>query len=498
MAVIGIVAVLAYFLAARHDLVERFMIWAERNEAWQIDEFVVLVGVLAVGLAIFSLRRWRDIASECACRLKSDLARQETEAHSRALVETLTDALTRLEILHQIDRAMLTAQSPQEIATVALDTLRDLRGPDLRANVMITGQHSHDGTVLVTSVLDNPLLPVGTQVPLAEIYALGTLSQHGIVHIDKEAITSSTLPLMAHLAAGGIRSVMMVPMVLQNAIVGLLNLGTTTPGLFQPDWEPIAIEVAEALALAIHQARLSEEVSLHQARLSKLSQRLMESQETERRRIARELHDQIGQSLVAIKLQLQSMSGLSDRDQLVVRLRESIAVVERTVRQVRDLSFDLRPSVLDDLGLVATLRWYVDRQARWAGVLAQFTANPPEMDLPSGVEVTAFRIAQEAITNALHHAQAEQVEVYLEQRDGEVVLRVQDNGIGFDAEAVLRGDGGDQSLGLLGMRERAQLVGGRIEIESVPEQGTMVQVRLPLPPSGSDDCPEPRPRGQRK
>jgi signal transduction histidine kinase len=467
LVIICLVAMAVFALFAHYDLLERFMLWAQQYEDWQLDELVGLAAVLAVALAAFSLRRWGDLRREMARRAESEAAERQH--------------LLRLETLHQIDRAMLATQSSEEIAAVALDALRNLLGRDLRANIMVSSQGSEEGTVLASSVSDEPLLPIGTHAPLAEIYGIGTLSENGVVYLDDAALRSSTLPLIEHLREQGIRSVMMVPMILQNQIVGILNLGSRSPHAFQREFEPITIEVAEALALAIHQTRLSEEIELNRKRLSRLSRRLMETQETERQRIARELHDQIGQSLVAVKLQLQSMSGLSERDHLVVRLRESIAVVERTIRQVRDLSFDLRPSVLDDLGLLATLRWYVDRQCGWAGVSAQFAPDPPEMDLPPQIEVTAFRIAQEALTNALHHAQATEVCVCLEKRDRELVLRVQDDGIGFDEEAVLRADYEGQSLGLLGMHERAQLAGGQLEIESAPGQGTMVQARLPLP-----------------
>jgi signal transduction histidine kinase len=480
--IVGLLSVTTFVVASRYDLLERVIAWLQQYEVWDLDEIVILAGVLTLALAVFSLRRWADVRREMARRLVSEAAERQN--------------LSRLEILHTIDRAILAAHSCQEIAAAALDALRDLLGADLRANVILSEQNSEESTVLASSVPDDPLLPVGTHVTLAEIYELGVLSKKGVVYLDDAAIKSSTLALVEQLREGGIRSVMMVPIVLQDQIAGTLNLGSSSPGAFRPEYEGITIEVAEALALAIHQARLSEEIAHSREQLSRLSRRLMETQEAERRRIARELHDQIGQSLVAIKLQLQSMSGLSDRDQRVVRLRESIAVVERTIRQVRDLSFDLRPSVLDDLGLIATLRWYVNRQSAWAGITAQFASDPPEMDLPSEIEVAAFRIAQEALTNALHHAQAKEVCVTLWKRDEELVLRVLDDGLGFDKGAMLRGDVGGQSLGLLGMRERAHLAGGQLEIESAPGQGTMVQVRLPLPGAASGDGAGPRPEGR--
>jgi signal transduction histidine kinase len=144
------------------------------------------------------------------------------------------------------------------------------------------------------------------------------------------------------------------------------------------------------------------------------------------------------------------------------------------------LSLDLRPSLLDDLGLVATLRWYVDRQARWAGVSSRFVSDPAEVVVPAEIEVVAFRIVQEALTNALHHAHASEVCVCLDSRDGELELRVQDDGSGFDVETLMKDSDVGHSLGLLGMQERAQLVGGRLEIESAPGQGTMVVACFPL------------------
>ena len=125
-------------------------------------------------------------------------------------------------------------------------------------------------------------------------------------------------------------------------------------------------------------------------------------------------------------------------------------------------------------------RWYVDRQARWAGITSRFVSDLAEVIVPPEIEVVAFRIAQEALTNALHHAQASEVCVCLEKRDGELLLRVQDDGSGFDAETLLKDSDVGESLGLLGMEERAQLAGGRLEIESAPGQGTMIVARFPL------------------
>ncbi|MFH0794020.1 MAG: PAS domain S-box protein, partial [bacterium] len=150
-------------------------------------------------------------------------------------------------------------------------------------------------------------------------------------------------------------------------------------------------------------------------RLERLSHRLLEVQEAERRGLARELHDQVGQALTALKINIQSIQRLSDPAALRARLHESIAIVDQTIDQVRSLSLDLRPSLLDDLGLVPALRWYLDRTAQRAELKANFTAEPLESRPSPEIETACFRVAQEALTNVIRHAHARRIEVMLRQ-----------------------------------------------------------------------------------
>ncbi len=215
-------------------------------------------------------------------------------------------------------------------------------------------------------------------------------------------------------------------------------------------------------------------------RLKSLSQQLMKAQEVERRHIARELHDEIGQALTAVKINLQAILRNPDTAKLAARLEESIGTVERTLNQVRNLSLDLRPSILDDLGLVAALRWYLDRQAERAGFGAQFTAEAFEEPLAPELEITCFRIVQEALTNVVRHARARHVYVSLGRRNGELWLAVEDDGIGFDQSAARDRAVQGASLGLLGMQERVVLLGGRLDLDSTLMRGTRIQVYFPL------------------
>lgn len=230
-----------------------------------------------------------------------------------------------------------------------------------------------------------------------------------------------------------------------------------------------------------------EKARIGTEQLKILSRQLMLAQENERRLIARELHDEIGQSLTALKINLHTIQSLQQPGSDASRVEESIRIIDDLVKQVQDLSLDLRPSLLDDLGLLAAVRWYLDRQTIRLGFTAQLQADPPEMQLAPDMETTCFRIIQEAVTNVARHGQARRIEVVLRQQDGRLELSVRDDGAGFDVQEMKKHAGLGVSLGLLGMQERAQLLGGRLEIDSLPGKGTEIRAVFPL--SGNEDRP---------
>lgn len=219
-------------------------------------------------------------------------------------------------------------------------------------------------------------------------------------------------------------------------------------------------------------------------KLQALSQRLVEVQESERRHIARELHDEIGQSLTVAEMNLQAALQTSSRAALDRRLQEGIRAVERVLEQVHDLSLNLRPSILDDLGLAPALRWYTQRQAALTGMKAEFCAEALDERFNPVVETECFRVAQEALTNVVRHAQAHAVKVELTRLNGHLHLSVRDDGVGFDVHAS-RGEAVQgASLGLLSMEERASLAGGGLEFNSSPGRGTEVHAWFPLESQG--------------
>jgi len=278
------------------------------------------------------------------------------------------------------------------------------------------------------------------------------------------------------------QSFLSVPLQAKGESLGVLDLFCEAPNAFHPDQVTLFSALGQQVGVVIQNARLFDQVRAGRQRLQMLSQQLLEVQERERRHISRELHDEIGQSLTALKVNLQSVLRLPGASTHTRYIEESISIVERVLQQVRDLSLDLRPSLLDDLGIVSALRWYIDRQGQRAGFQAEFTAAPPTLRLTPELETVIFRVVQEALTNVIRHAVASHVAVKLAVCNGELELTVRDDGIGFNLEAIRAHSTGPTSLGLLGMQERVQLVGGRFEIKSDPASGTEIRATFSLQP----------------
>jgi PAS domain S-box-containing protein len=215
-------------------------------------------------------------------------------------------------------------------------------------------------------------------------------------------------------------------------------------------------------------------------RLQLLSRKLVESQETERRHIARELHDEVGQSLTVAEMNLQTVLRSPRAASLASPLKESINAVERVLEQIQDLSLNLRPAMLDDLGLEPALRWYTKRQGALGGLQTEFHADPLEQRLDPMIEAACFRVAQEALTNVCRHAQATKVSVSLRNRDGQLHLTVIDDGVGFNVGQSRDEAAHGASLGLLSMEERAVLADGGLECISAPGQGTEIHAWFPF------------------
>jgi signal transduction histidine kinase len=227
----------------------------------------------------------------------------------------------------------------------------------------------------------------------------------------------------------------------------------------------------EARDRAASQLRHSREA------IRNLSTHLQESIEEERKRISRELHDELGQSLTSLRMELAALADRSQGDQgpLSEKSGSMLELLNRTIASVKRICTELRPSVMDDLGLSAAIEWLAEDFQERTDIQVEVQTDPPDIFADEAVSIAIFRITQEALTNVARHAGARQVKISLEWEESELILRVHDNGRGIQQEELDKSG----SFGLLGIQERVSILGGRLSIQGDPETGTQLHVRLP-------------------
>lgn len=390
---------------------------------------------------------------------------------------------TRLKILHEMDRAILSVQSPKTIAEVALRHIRQLV-PCLGGIVSLFESES-DVIILAAEINDECVIQKETRFPIAAFNGTSELIeflQQGRVHTLEDTFVPQSSPAIQVLREWRIRSLLSVPLVVENKSIGALSLGMENPGSFASEYVEIAEEIAESLAIAIQQSRLMERMSASRSRLRRLTQQMISTQEEERRRLARTLHDEVGQALIALKISLGLLredlpTGLETLHQ---RLSNALSLTTHTMEHLRSLAHDLRPPTLDAAGLRPALQSFCDEFSRYTQLSITYTDPEVLPKLSDEANICLYRFLQEALTNVAKHAVANQVEVALCYDNDMVSLVVADDGHGFDEQARLSAQGWPMGIGLLGMQERLESLGGWLKIKSQSGQGTCLTACLPV------------------
>ncbi len=276
-----------------------------------------------------------------------------------------------------------------------------------------------------------------------------------------------------------------LPLAMQETVVGALVVCAAAEIGFTAQDLSLFSTAARQFGASLHNAALYRETRQREARRGALLSQVVGAQEQERQRIARELHDGPGQTLTALGL---GIAALRARQETRAADREPVSNLQglsnQAMQELRDIIADLRPSVLDDLGLVAAVRSQVQALQERTGIQAELEVRGSRYRLPLQLETIVFRIVQEALTNIAKHARAQTATVVLSFADDALRAEVTDDGCGFEPDRVLKPEPGqNQGWGLLGMRERVELVGGSCQVESRPQQGTTVFVHVPLSPA---------------
>lgn len=380
----------------------------------------------------------------------------------------------RLRYMREIDRAILSARSPAEIAGAVLIHLQDLVSYQ-QASITLFDADMDTAVVLAAYANGEIQTDISEQLPPDIFHDMSTLWDRQYSLVDDLLAREARSAFDEYQLAQGIRAYINVPLISQGTLIGALLVGAATPGAFNIQDLEVTHEVADQLAIAIQQARLFEQVRDGRARLQMLSRRLVEVQETERRHIARELHDEIGQTLTGLHLVLEMIIRSPGEHQR--GLKDAQSLVSDLMARVRELSLDLRPAMLDDLGLLPTLRWHLVRYMKQTNIKVLFKHTGLERRFASEVETAVYRLVQEALTNVARHAKVNELIVRLWADYDTLKVLIEDHGVGFDPAAALASNA---SSGLAGMYERILLLGGDLTIESRPGDGTRLTAELPI------------------
>ncbi len=326
----------------------------------------------------------------------------------------------------------------------------------------------------------------------------GEAVRNGAVQVTTDIATDPLFVRWREAAlARGYRAAAALPLRSGSETLGVLGLFAAEPEAFDAAETHLLQELAEDIAFGMHalraraaRDRAERALRTNEAQLRQLSQRLFETEENERRRLARELHDRIGQNVTALSLNLNLVRGELPEDarhKVNTRLHDCESLLYQTAQLVRNVLVDLRPPGLDELGLLAALKEHARGVAERGEFAVAVTGSEIHPRLAPAAEIALFRIVQEALNNISKHARATEVSVTLESDPASAILTVADNGRGFDTAA--RPAQPTASLGMVSMRERAESIGARLRVESTPGRGTRVIVEAPRAPSGREDAP---------
>ena len=276
------------------------------------------------------------------------------------------------------------------------------------------------------------------------------------------------------------RSLWGVPMKTDNAIIGVLLIGFPKPYEWLPTERELLRAIADRSALAIHRARITDALREREARIAELSAHLLRVQEHERNRISRELHDETGQALMVIRLYLGMLENSTTGRAARNKIRETLAVVDRTIDGIRRIIGRLSPLVLQELGLIAAIRKEAKDLAKATGVKARVAVPDAVGRLAPETEAAIYRVVQEALHNVAKHAQARNVNIQMARENGKLKLLVEDDGVGLASRSNSPG----HSFGLAGIKERIAMLGGEVRVVSTRGKGTRIEVIVPAEEAG--------------
>jgi PAS domain S-box-containing protein len=419
----------------------------------------------------------RRVADQLAIAIRQAQLHEQAQQYSQELEQRNW----ALALLNEASRAFSATLDQDQVFDAVLEEARTLLDVDAMAIWLPdpeTGELiCHRVAGLRQETMHGWRLPPGKGLA-------GWVAQHGenliVPDLREDERFFQDLTEQAGLAT---RSVLSVPLRFKDDLVGVLQAVDTAYDYFTADHLALLEPLAASAVIAIENARLFEEARIAREQLQALSRNLVDIQEAERAWVARELHDEAGQSLSYLLMSLGMLKRDAGDLEVVIRRAGTMTdMIEALLENLHRLAVRLRPAALDHLGLVPALEQYTEMFVDRSGIETQFAAIGLEGErLPPDVETALYRVVQEALNNVLRHADASQADVLLDRRGDQIVVVIEDDGVGFDSETAAE----QGRLGLVGMRERAYMLGGTLTIESSPGQGTTIVVEVPHDDSDS-------------
>ncbi len=313
---------------------------------------------------------------------------------------------------------------------------------------------------------------------------LGQTAQSGKAILLEDISTDPRVAYPDLVTNEGLKAFVSVPLRAKDKVLGVINVASRTSHRFTVSDVHLLYSIGDQLGVAIEQARLYERLRKARERYRHLARQTLVAQEEERKRIARELHDETAQSLSGLTLQLQALVDMAETSgqsaEFIARLKKVLSLGVQVHKEISRLMADLRPALLDTLGLIPAIRQLAEASLRPLGINFSLEVRGLDRRLSPEVETGLFRVIQGAIGNIVRHSQAKNATVTLERRDDELLLRVTDDGVGFDVSKVTDVEESGRGHGVFSMRERLMLLGGVGSIESQLGHGTVVIGRIPL------------------
>jgi signal transduction histidine kinase len=335
--------------------------------------------------------------------------------------------------------------------------------------------HIHQG--LSDNYVENMRLSLGEGIA-------GRVAQSGKAILLEDISLDSRVGHPDLIRAEGLKAFICVPIRAKDNVLGVINVASRKSHRFTRHDLHLLHSIGDQLGVAIQQAKLYERLRKARERYRKLTRQILVAQEDERKRLARELHDETSQTLSGLTLQLQALTDMAEKSrgdpELITRLKKVQSLAVHVHTEIRRLMTDLRPSLLDTLGLVPAIRQLADTRLRPLNINVTVKTTGRERRLDSEVETGFFRVAQGSIGNIIEHSKAKNAAITVEYGDNELVLRITDDGQGFDVSDITYVEVWGRGRGLFSMRERIMLLGGTASVDSKIGQGTTVRASVPI------------------